>query len=106
MTPDPVLTPNAIQRLSNGENVPKPVLQILAYKKVPADSKSGTRFRFIMSDGTKSHQCCIMIGEELISRVERGDFERYTIIRLDEYEWNDIKDNKVSVLLHHFPASL
>lgn len=92
----PPLTQNAIQKILNGEAVKNPVLQILAYKKVAADSKNQVRFRFIMSDGLKSHQCCIMIDHHLITRVEKGDFERYTIIRLDDYEWSDIKENKVS----------
>lgn len=95
----PSLTTDAIQRILNGEQVERPVLQILAYKKVPSDGKSQVRFRFIMSDGQKSHQCCIMIGDNLIQRVEKGEFERYTILRLDEYEWNDIKENKVRISL-------
>jgi hypothetical protein len=92
----PNLTDNAITRIWNGEHVQRPVLQVLAYKKVAADGNNQVRVRFILSDGVKSHQCCIMAGESLVARVENAEFERYAIIRLDEYEWSNIKDNKVS----------
>lgn len=97
MTSSVQLTGNAIQRILNGEEITRPILQILAYKAVQADGENQFRFRFIMSDGEFSHQCCIMIGEELISRIEKGEFERYTIIQLNQYICNTVNDRKVRI---------
>ena len=93
---NPKLTGNAIQRILNGEEINRPVLQILAYKPVQADGDNQFRYRFIMSDGEFTHQCCIMVGEELIKKIEAGEFERYTIIQLNNYICNTVNEKRVS----------
>lgn len=97
MAKPPPLTTGALQQIMDGQPVRRPVLQILAYKKVPSDGKSQEHFRFIMSDGQTSHPCCIMIGDHLVPRVEEGDFKCNTILRLEEYTLKDIRGIKVRI---------
>lgn len=91
----PTTTPKALVRILNGELVENPILQVLAYKKVTDGATNQTKFRFILSDGDNMHQCCIMASEPLVNRVEAGEFERYTVIKLIAYNCNDVKGNKV-----------
>ncbi|KAI1295620.1 Replication protein A 70 kDa DNA-binding subunit [Halotydeus destructor] len=90
------LTKNALQRIVNGENVPRPVLQILAYKSV--GTPDAERYRFIMSDGDSSYQSCIMLGPELIQKLKLGEFERLTVIQLNNYVCNAIDGKRVIVM--------
>lgn len=91
----PQLTKNAISQILQGIDVQKPVLQVLAYKSVPPDGDSQQRVRFILSDGTHSHQCCIMVGPQNVARVEKGEFERFAVIQLFSYLVNNVNDRKV-----------
>lgn len=94
-----MLTPNAIKRMYEGDKNVEAVLQILAYKKVNADSNNNqVRYRFIMSDGEHTHSAFLMIGPAFVSRIEKGEFERFTIIRLKNYVVNSVKDNVVIVM--------
>ncbi|RWS16997.1 Replication protein A DNA-binding subunit-like protein [Dinothrombium tinctorium] len=90
------LTQNAISRLLNGENVSKPCLQVLAYKRVVSEGQP--RYRLMLSDGTHSFQTCIMMGP-LIPRLEKGEFERFTIIQLNQYVVNTVQDNKKVIVI-------
>ena len=84
----PVLTEGAIARIEANEKVDKPILQIIVYKLM-ADNKSQAnsqkKIRFQLSDGVKNGNHFIAILPELIQRIERGDFEKFTVIELTSY---------------------
>jgi replication factor A1 len=83
----------------DGEKNVESVLQILAYKKVNADANNTQeRYRFIMSDGEKTHSACLMIGSALVDRVEKGEFERFTIIRVKSYQINKVNNNVIIIM--------
>lgn len=81
----PELTKGSIARIRNGEKVARPALQILAHKVSPSDPNV---CRLIVSDGDYSDQNFVLIGEEFISRIPKGDFERYTVVQLKSYMAN------------------
>ncbi|XP_053208275.1 replication protein A 70 kDa DNA-binding subunit-like [Panonychus citri] len=85
MASTPRLTEGALGTILSGGFVERPIVQILAQKNVSADSVQ--RYRFLLSDGKFSYQCCIMVGA-MAQRVEAGEFERYTVIRLNKYVCN------------------
>ena len=96
------LTKNAISKILTGVDVQEPILQVLAYKSVPHDADNQQRIRFILSDGDHSHQCCILVGAENVARVDSGEFERFSIIKLVSYVTNNVNNRKVSIkTLHH-----
>jgi replication factor A1 len=91
-----MLSYGAIRDIVEQTEVPEPVLQVLAYKDVTTDGAK--RFRFMLSDGQFTHQCCILMGEQ-VRAVENGQLERYTIIRLKKYVCNLISDKRVIIML-------
>ena len=101
MSSKPTTTRGALSRIiQEDDRVESPILQVLAYKKIDTD---GTlKYRFILSDGDYMHQCCIMTTEQLAQRVESGEFERYTLIRLDDYVINFVKGNKVCTIISKY----
>lgn len=92
----PRLSEGALERILSGSATERPTVQILAQKNVSADNVQ--RYRFLLSDGKYSYQCCIMIGP-LIQRVEAGEFERYTVIRLNKYLCNQAGGTKKVIIL-------
>lgn len=92
-----MLTQNAISQILQGVDVQKPVLQVLAYKSVPPERDNQQRVRFILSDGTHSHQCCIMVGPQNVARVEKGEFERFALIQLNSYVCNNVNNRQVGI---------
>ncbi|RWS26554.1 Replication protein A 70 kDa DNA-binding subunit-like protein [Leptotrombidium deliense] len=95
-----LLTKDAIARILEGEKVINPRVQVLGYKKVMGDGsdKGQVRYRFLLSDGKSSHQFCVMMGQ-LIERIEMGEFERFSVIQLNEYILNSLQDRKVMIIL-------
>lgn len=92
------LTEDAIQRILDGEKIIRPILQVLGFKAVRTESN--LRYRFIMSDGQYMYNNCVMVDEDLISRIEMGDFEKYAVIQLNEYSLETIGGRKVCTTSH------
>lgn len=92
-----VLTAGAIPRILAGETIEDPVLQILAHKGVPGEGQQ--RCRFLISDGQHSYQCCIMMGDQLLARVQVGDFDKFTVIKLKNYSCSEVSGKKVIIML-------
>jgi len=97
MTNLPKLSEGALDKMLNDEHVKQPVLQVLAHKSVPQPDGQA-RYRFLMSDGIYSHQCCIMMGPH-ISKVESGEFDRFSVIQLNKYILNIASGKKVLIML-------
>ncbi|XP_074596889.1 replication protein A 70 kDa DNA-binding subunit-like [Brevipalpus obovatus] len=98
--PFPSLSEEVLPRMFQGENVEDPVLQILAIKSIT--NQNGKRFRFLLSDGKYSCQLCIMV--ENRKMLERGELEKFAIIRLKQYSIN--KSNGKTVLIIGEPECL
>jgi replication factor A1 len=94
-----MLTSGSIERMFDGEENVESFLQILAYEKVNVSvNHIPEMYRFILSDGKKTHSDCLMIGSDLVSRVENGEFERFTIIRVTSYQINRVNNNVIVVM--------
>ena len=92
----PTTTPKALSRILGGEMIEGPIVQVLAYKKVNSPENNGVvKYRFILSDGDNMYQCCIIDGDEHVERIQKGEFERYTLIRLDQYTAKEVPSNRV-----------
>ena len=92
----PTTTPKALSRILSVEMVEGPIVQVLAYKKVNLpENNGGVKYRFILSDGDNMYQCCIIDGDEP-ERIQKGEFERYTVIKLDQYTTKEVSNINVS----------
>ena len=75
----------------------EPVLQVMAYKKVAAET-GVTRYRFILSDGSHTWSACIMSGSMAVL-TEKGQFEKYSIIKVNKYQLNQAKDTTTAIFV-------
>lgn len=67
----------------NGEDVPKPVLQILAIKKINSTTDS-ERYRILISDG-KYFNSFAMLATQLNEMLQNGQLAEFTIVQLGKY---------------------
>lgn len=67
----------------NGEDVPKPVLQILAIKKINSTTDS-ERYRILISDG-KYFNSFAMLATQLNEMLQNGELAEFTIVQLGKY---------------------
>lgn len=67
----------------HGEDVSKPVLQILAIKKINSNADS-ERYRILISDG-KYFNSYAMLASQLNEMQHKGQLEEFTIVQLDKY---------------------
>lgn len=96
---DLVLSRGCISQIVRGQNVDRPVVQLLAYKALNDASGNENRFRFIITDGEASHAYAMMINGELIERIKKGEFEKFTVVRLDSYTANHVNSDKTVIVL-------
>ncbi|KAH8383419.1 hypothetical protein KR009_008515, partial [Drosophila setifemur] len=70
-------------RIMRGDDVPKPVLQILAIKKINSNADS-ERYRILISDG-KYFNSYAMLASQLNEMQHKGQLDEFTIVQLDKY---------------------
>ncbi|KAH8355942.1 hypothetical protein KR200_003721, partial [Drosophila serrata] len=70
-------------RIMHGEDVSKPVLQILAIKKINSNADS-ERYRILISDG-KYFNSYAMLASQLNEMQHKGQLDEFTIVQLDKY---------------------
>ncbi|KAH8358811.1 hypothetical protein KR093_002560, partial [Drosophila rubida] len=80
----------AMQRIMRGDNIAKPVVQILGFKSTPTRSDQ-ERFRLLISDGKHFNSNVIITNE--LSKMYKGRFSDNTIIRLDKYSIREIQSS-------------
>ncbi|XP_072050773.1 uncharacterized protein [Amphiura filiformis] len=90
------LTGGAIKELADSGNYTKPVVQLLALKKLSANTCSGNgttdRYRVLLSDGVHSNPA--MLGVQLNKLVEDNALELFSVIQLDKFVCNPLPDNR------------
>ncbi|KAH8284199.1 hypothetical protein KR054_012094, partial [Drosophila jambulina] len=70
-------------RIMNGDDVSKPVFQILAIKKINSNTDS-ERYRLLISDG-KYFNSYAMLASQLNEMQHKGQLDEFTIVQLDKY---------------------
>jgi len=89
------LTQGAIGHILNNVKIENPVFQMLAYKNMPTENQ--VRYRLVVSDGAYTYQCCIIMGD-LALKVEKGEFDRFCLLKINRYMLNEIQNRQVIVL--------
>jgi replication factor A1 len=93
-----LLTPNVLRTIYDSEsqpvpNIPQPVLQILAVKKINATTpNSGERWRIVLSDGVYFIQS--MLATQLNPLVNNNEILKGGLIKLGQYTMNKMKDKR------------
>ncbi|XP_017036947.1 replication protein A 70 kDa DNA-binding subunit [Drosophila kikkawai] len=77
------LSSGVIPRIMHGEDISKPVLQILAIKKINSNADS-ERYRILISDG-KYFNSYAMLASQLNEMQHKGQLNEFTIVQLDKY---------------------
>ncbi|KAI8045324.1 replication protein A 70 kDa DNA-binding subunit [Drosophila gunungcola] len=77
------LSAGVIARIMHGEVVDKPVLQILAIKKINSTADA-ERYRILISDG-KYFNSYAMLASQLNVMQHNGELDEFTIVQLDKY---------------------
>jgi len=100
----PKLSDGSINKLQNNEMVPDPILQIIFYKPMVPSNKDNNKdnnqvkYRFQLFDGTNSGANFLVIAPNLIERISQGEFEKFTVVQLNDYtiSTQQMIDKKVS----------
>ncbi len=93
------LSEGAIEHIISGEQVDRPVFQVLGLKKIPGSGQGADRYRLLLSDGVWSHSSA-MLATQLNEKVDSGELKQYAVVRLDKYLCNTIQpDRQVMILL-------
>ncbi|XP_054154164.1 replication protein A 70 kDa DNA-binding subunit-like [Oppia nitens] len=87
-TPLPKLTAGAIEKIEKNEHVDRAILQIMLYKQMSQQSTQ-VKYRFQLSDGQQNGSNFIVVVPELIRKIEKGDFEKFTVVELTNYAINN-----------------
>ncbi|XP_033126766.1 replication protein A 70 kDa DNA-binding subunit-like [Anneissia japonica] len=92
------LSSGALKEISvDSKHVDKPIFQLLALKKIGANSGSNDRYRLLLSDGQHSYSA--MLGTQLNSLVNNNQLQPKTIVQLDKYICNTIGDTNKKVMI-------
>ncbi|CAI9740572.1 A 70 kDa DNA-binding subunit-like [Octopus vulgaris] len=91
------LTSGALQTIINGENIEKPILQILSSKKIPS-SAGAERYRLLLSDGQLSYSS-VMLATQLNPMMEDGSLDNLSVIKLNKFLCNIIQNDKKVIIL-------
>ncbi|GAB1608186.1 replication protein A 70 kDa DNA-binding subunit-like [Argonauta hians] len=91
------LTSGALQKIINGENVDKPILQILSSKKIPS-SAGAERYRLLLSDSQLNYSS-VMLATQLNSMMDDGTLDNLSVIKVDKYLCNTIQNDKKVIIL-------
>jgi replication factor A1 len=93
-----LLTPNVLREIYISDaqpvpNIPTPVLQVLAVKKINSTTAHATeRWRVVLSDGTAFIQS--MLATQLNPMVANNEIVKGGLIKLGQYTMNKMKDKK------------
>ncbi|CAG2113357.1 unnamed protein product, partial [Medioppia subpectinata] len=79
----PQLSHGALQQILADQKVNRPVLQIIVYKQMSQSDQ--LKYRFQMSDGVETCSNFVIILPELIQRISKGEFEKFTVVELKAY---------------------
>ncbi|XP_071946276.1 replication protein A 70 kDa DNA-binding subunit-like [Antedon mediterranea] len=92
------LSSGALKEISvDSKHVDKPIFQLLALKKIGANSGTNDRYRLLLSDGEHSYSA--MLGTQLNSLVSDNKLQSKTIIQLDKYICNTIGETNKKVMI-------
>lgn len=93
---DQLLAYGCLRRIVEDKEVHEPVVQVLASKDVTTDGPP--RYRFMLSDGLYTYQCCILMGEP-VEVLRRGQMDRLAIIKIKRFTCNSVSGKRVIVML-------
>ncbi|XP_017888998.1 replication protein A 70 kDa DNA-binding subunit [Ceratina calcarata] len=95
------LTEGALDKIMNGIEVDKPILQILGHKKL-ASSNNLERYRLLVSDGKRLNSFA-MLATQLNEMVSNNSLIEYTICQINRYAMSMVnnagKQKRVMVIL-------
>ncbi|XP_024531193.1 replication protein A 70 kDa DNA-binding subunit A isoform X2 [Selaginella moellendorffii] len=94
----PSLTPNAIVALLGGDLELRPIVQVLDVKQIGSNQNVQERYRLVLSDGTAVQQA--MLATQLNEVVKNGTLMKSSIVKLQEYICNTVKDRKIVIVLN------
>ena len=97
----PKLSEGSLSQMLSDQRVDRPVLQIIVYKQMTQSEP--IKYRFQMTDGTEVCSNFIVILPELIQRISRGEFEKFTVVELTAYTLNINKQMERQVCLTSTP---
>ncbi|CAL1689739.1 unnamed protein product [Lasius platythorax] len=86
------LTEGALDKIMNGIDVKKPVLQILGYKKIPRSTNTDDRYRLLLSDGHGLNSFTILI-TQLNNLITNNILTQYTVCKILNYALTSINSN-------------
>ncbi|XP_012275093.1 replication protein A 70 kDa DNA-binding subunit [Orussus abietinus] len=86
------LTEGALDRIMNGEDVEKPILQLLGHKAV-SSSNAGPRFRLLMSDGVRVNSFT-MLATQLNPMILNNELSEFSICRVERYAISTVNSEK------------
>ena len=96
------LTEGALDKIINGVDVDKPILQILGHKKL-ASSSSGERYRLLVSDGKRVNSFT-MLATQLNSMISDNILTEFSICQINRYAISMVnnagKQKRVMVILN------
>ncbi|KZC11216.1 Replication protein A 70 kDa DNA-binding subunit [Dufourea novaeangliae] len=96
------LTEGALDKIMNGIDVDKPILQILGHKKL-ASSSSGERYRLLVSDGKRINSFT-MLATQLNSMITDNILTEFSICQINRYAISMVnnagKQKRVMVILN------
>ncbi|OAD56898.1 Replication protein A 70 kDa DNA-binding subunit [Eufriesea mexicana] len=96
------LTEGALDKITNGIDVDKPVLQILGHKKL-SSSSSGERYRLLVSDGKRVNSFT-MLATQLNSMITDNILTEFSICQINRYAISMVnnagKQKRVMVILN------
>ncbi|XP_076234444.1 replication protein A 70 [Calliopsis andreniformis] len=96
------LSEGALDKIMNGIDVDKPVLQVLGHKKL-ASSSSGERFRLLVSDGRRINSFT-MLATQLNSMITDNILTEFSICQINRYAISMVnnagKQKRVMVILN------
>ncbi|XP_053984210.1 replication protein A 70 kDa DNA-binding subunit [Hylaeus anthracinus] len=96
------LSEGALDKIMNGIDIDKPVLQILGHKKL-ASSSSGERYRLLVSDGIRVNSFT-MLATQLNSMITDNELTEFSICQINRYAISMVnnagKQKRVMVILN------
>ncbi|XP_070150372.1 replication protein A 70 kDa DNA-binding subunit-like isoform X2 [Polyergus mexicanus] len=86
------LTEGALDKIMNGIDVKKPVLQILGYKKIPRSINIDDRYRLLLSDGCRLNSFTMLI-TQLNNLIINNTLTEYSICKILNYALTSVNNN-------------
>eukprot|EP00094_Tigriopus_californicus_P000409 TCALIF_00398-PA protein Name:"Similar to RPA1 Replication protein A 70 kDa DNA-binding subunit (Homo sapiens)" AED:0.07 eAED:0.07 QI:4/0.83/0.85/1/0.5/0.57/7/130/663 len=93
----PSLSEGALLKICQGDNVDKPILQVLGLKKLANQNSSSDRYRVFVSDGQYSNSFS-MLATQMNDKIINGSLVNFCLIRANNYVCNKSDNRKVIIL--------